>query len=86
MKSPSLAGDRVSLFDRLTGDRGLFCDGGASRSGGPVETGWGMISLSVKGSFSSAVITGGGLVGSGSGWGVVRAGRWVSSCGVCRRI
>ena len=77
---------RVSLFDRLTRDRGMFCDGGASKSGGPVETGWGMISLSVKGSFSSAVITCGVLVGSGSGWGVVGAGRWASSCGVCRSI
>ena len=117
MKSPSLAGGRVSLFDRLTGDRGLFCVGGASWSGDPVETGWGMISLSVEGSFSSAVITlggnepglegvfftlvgelyisgilivngvpGGALVGSGSDWGVVRAGRWTSSCGVCRCI
>ena len=77
----------------------------------------GVISLSVEGSFSSAVITlggnepglegvfftlvgelyvsgilivtgvpGGGLVGSESDWGVVRAGRWTSSCGVCRCI
>ena len=78
-----------------------------------------MVSLSVEGSFSSAVITfggnepglegvfftlvgelyvsgflivngvtGRGLAGSGSGWGegVVRAGHWASSCGVCRCI